>query len=596
MRVRRSVMVAAGTVFAALLAAAVFFSVNRALVSDTGFAALLEKADAEISAGNPSRALSLLKKGRRRAVSTGNWISLAKREIALSSPEQAQDTLSAALERFPANDRLSAVLVYVLLQEGNAAAAETWLPFLDGTEFAPLASWARLSAARPESCRDPEVYAAAWRFSGNPVFRRDAAVLYAAAGDYAQARLVLLAPAETGNTVPAESPDDALFRAYVAYDARYFSEVPDILGLSGPRPLTGGAAESGADEGPENMFPAQLPLEAALLAADAFYLDGKTEAADQIWRYFAASGGGDPLLFFNHALYASSWPEKRDTLEACLRRFPDYYPALAVYVRSAVPADSPDRFFPFYTENAAVPSLEEAGFVSAGMEEDFRNRPVTLPDARRALDAALDVQESPYAVPVRLENIRFLCFQSGKDAEARHLLWNILEESGRHTLPGDSPENALLEEFALWFFASQDDYAVFFTLAENASALPPVYEGIWKAAAGYPEEAQRCFASAAAVQEDAWAAAAGSAVLMRQAGDYTGAADYFTLAADLAGSAADKSRLFAAAAEAFAQQKAYTRAADMLRHAVSLDPDNYGAAAFLRRMEAEASAAVSPAG
>ncbi len=558
------------TIFAVLLAVVVFVYISRARPSAYAFSNILAEVDLLIENGERAKALSLLERARKRTVSSVNWLSIAKREIALLDFAAAEESLHQALELFPANDRLSAVLVYLFVQEGRIDDAVPFLPFLAGTEFVPLAAYAEIALDAPDFSLSGETglharssaYTDAWRFTGNPVFRRDAAVLYTLAGDYsaASSTYVIVPEATTSEKAYDALPNDRLFRALLAYDDKAFSAVPGLLEFDG-------SAEG-------------LTTEEALLTADALFLDDNEDAAALIWKsLFESDVTENPLIFFNRALTAHTWPEKRTALEKCLELFPAYYPALAVYVRSALSADSPVNYFPFYEDDFSAKALAETLHVSQGMEEALLNRPVSLPDAENALRVALDASsnENAFRLQIELENVRFLCFQKGKDTEARHVLWNILEKySG----------NNLAEEFALWFFAKQADFDVFFELAGNFETSNPLYAGIVAAAGGSLNAALECFNSAAGTPDE-WAALADTAVVLKKQGAYSDSADYFALAADLAADETAKSRLYYQTALVFEQQKAYRRAADMLRHAVSLDEGNYSARAMLRRLEAE---------
>ena len=568
------VIVIASVALAAVLAAAVFVYIDRVRVTDGAFLSILSQADALAESGEREKALSLLKKARWRSGGVANYLSVAKREMALSDLDAAEKSLRQAIKRFPANDRLSAALVYLLALQDRIGEAEPFIPFIAGTEFSTLGAYAEIALDAPDFSLSgeegfkarPQAYMEAWTLTGKPAFRRDAAVLYSLAGDYNAAFSMYaddgaaLEAALSQEEAGGELKHERLFRALLAYDASAFSEVTELLG-------SGDGDIEAADP------------ETALLAADALFLGENEEAAALIWQNLFDSDAADsPLVFFNRALTASSWSEKRTFLEKCLELFPDYYPALAAYVRSAVPLDSPENYFPFYGDDFSAKALGETAHVSQGMEEAYLNRPVSLLEAKNALDAALAAatEDSPYRLQIELERVRFLCFQNGKDAEARHILWNILEQGSG---------GSLAHEFALWFFAAQGDYGVFFGLMDASEELSPVYSGIAEANKGNLDAALECFSAAGASSD--WTAIADAAVVLKKRGAYSDAADAFALAADLAVANETKSRLYYQSALAFDQQKAYRRAADMLRHAVSLDEGNYSARTMLRRLESE---------
>ena len=567
-------IVVASVALAVVLAAAVFVYIGRVRVTDDAFSLFLSQADALAESGEREKALSLLKKAGRRSGGVANYLSVAKRQMALSDFDAAEKSLRQAIRRFPANDRLSAALVYLLVRQNRVDETEPFIPFVAGTEFSTLGAYAEIALDAPDFSLGgekgfkarPQAYEEAWALTGKPSFRRNAAVLYSLAGDYnaafsMYAETSALSVALSQEEASGQPENERLFRALLAYDAQAFSEVAELIG----------SAEGGIEAAGQ---------EAALLAADALFLDENEEAAALIWENLSGSDVADnPLVFFNRALTASSWAEKRASLEKCLDLFPEYYPALAAYVRSALSLDSPENYFPFYGDDFSIKALGETSHVSQGMEEAYLNRPVSIIDARNALDAALEAaaEDSPYRLQIELERVRYLCFQTGKDAEARHSLWNILERYS-----GES----LAHEFALWFFAAQGDYDVFFGLVDDFEVANPVYAGIAEAVKGNLDSALERFNAAAAASSD-WAAIADIATVLKKRGAYSDAADNFALAADLAATNEAKSRLYYQAALAFEQQKAYLRAADMLRHAVSLDEGNYSARTMLRRLEAE---------
>ena len=553
---------------AAVLAAAVFVFVSRARPTEAAFAAMLSQADALSESGEREKALSSLKRARGRAGSVTNWLSIAKREMALLEFSEAEESLRRGLKRFPANDRLSAALVHLLVRESRLDEAAPYLPFLAGTEFAPLAAYAEIALDAPDFSLSgdeglkakPAAYATAWLATGNPVFRRDAAVLNSLAGDYGLS-LSLYEGEQAAE--PDVLEGERLFRAILSYDSGDYPATFKLLDVEGDSPAIDGLTE-----------------EEALLAADALYLAEEEDAAALIWKsLFDAGEAENPLVFLNTALTSSAWREKRFALEKCLELFPSYYPALAVFVRSAISLDSLENYFPFYGSDFSAKALAETSHVSIGMEDALGDMPITLLDAESALDAALaaSTEDDPYRLHVELERARFLCFQTGKDAEARHIIWNILEEKGGDNLAG---------EFALWFFAKQADFAVFLGLADNFDNANPIYLGVAAAAAGNLDAALQYF-NAAQHRSNEWAAVADSGVVLKKEGAYSDAADAFALAADLAALDATKSRLYYHAAVVFDLQKAHLRAADMLRHAISLDEGNYSARTMLRRLEVE---------
>lgn len=541
---------------------------------------MLSTVDTLILSGDRNEALSVLKDARKKAVSTSQWISIAKREINLSELNQAEETIRIALDNFPVNDRLSAVLVYVLLKENKTAEAVEFLPFLKGTEFASLAAYTEIVSSMPVnggapdfSSMNPQSYSDAWKFSGNPVFRRDGALLYALEGNYRQAYDAFCMAPENGvrDSSSLSLDGDSYLKSLLAYDAGFFSAVPGIL-FSAVR-------SSGGEMAQDSLLRFFSPEE-VLLAADSFYMSGDSGKADSLWKILVSSGEAvGPVPFFNHSVYAASWSEKRSTLEKCLSFFPDYYPAVAEYVRSAVPADSPSVVLFGGKYGFAEDALREAGFVSVAMEAAELNKPVTLPEAREVLDSALSSNTSDgdgKDLRLNLEEIRFLCFQNGKDADARHKLWNLLElYSG----------NRLVADFAVWLFCAQGDFNLAFEVLKDSSSPDPVYSGIQEAAAGNPDTALGLFESVIESDGKNYAAYANSAVILKKQGKYNEAADLFVMAGETSDEAGTKSRMYYEAAVVFELQKAYVRAVDMLRHAVSLDKDNYSAKTLLRRLE-----------
>ncbi len=574
------VIAAAFFLFSALLVSVILYRSFQGRYGDS-FPEILSKIDGLSMEGEKGKALSVLKDARKKAVSTSQWLSLAKREIKLEAMEQAEETLLSALKDFPVNDRLSAVLVYVFLRENKIQSARNYIQFLKGTDFSSLASYTEIISSMPESgsppdfvSMNPDSYGNAWNVTGNPVFRRDAAVLYAAGGNYKQAYDIVCSEPEnlSGDSVYQPLEREAFFQALIAYDAGLYGEVTEIFFPSN---------YMFSEEMVQDSYLRNFPSDEILLAADAFYMSGDRSHADSLWKFLASEESDSPVPFFNHSIYAPSWAEKRSTLENCLRKFPAYYPAVVSYVRSALPADSPSVVLYGGNRNFAEEALNEAGFVSVAMENAALNKPVTLPEARSVLDSALLVCAHSPDLRINLEEVRFLCFQNGKDAEARHKLWNLLEVYNG---------NQLVLDFAVWFFSSQGDFNLAFEILEDFPSPDPVYNGIAAASTGNIVSALQLFTSAADLEgtPSVVAAYANSAVILKKQGNYNGAADSFVMAAEMSGEPGLKSRLYYEAAVVFQLQKAYVRAVDMLRHSVSLDKDNYSAKVLLRRLESAA--------
>ncbi len=552
---------------------------DNPLIRDYAFPAIIDEVDSLIEQGKDREALSLLKGARIKAVSETEWLSLAKREIALFDFAAAEKSLKQGLNAFPASEKLSAVIVYVLFHQGKAKRASKFISSIAETEFAPFAVYAEIISSKgisPRSGQDakvsriakksslsfqapPSLCMEAWRFTGNPVFRRSAALFYAITGDYGKAASLFNVLPEKGNLARVAYPDDRLFRAILAYDSYNFSAVPSLLALRDFSNINSHTTEE------------------AMLAADALYLSENKGNAATIWRSLFESGAKNPIVFLNASLTASSLAEKIEPLAKCLEMFPAYHPALSIYVRSASEASFRQDVFPFYGTDFSRRALEETSLVSENMQQNYFDKPVSIADAENALNAAREAasDDDALSLQIGLESIRFLCFQAGKVSQARYNMWNILERYS---------EEDLVKEFALWFFAKQLDFDTFFKLAKSFAKVNPVYEGIADAADGNFSRALSNFRKDLG-ESYKLAATANAALILKNRMNYDRSAHYFMLASDLTNDEIIKSKLYYNVAVVYNLQKEQVRAKEMLNHALALDPNNYSAKALLKRID-----------
>lgn len=550
-----------------LLAAALTLVSCHARAGDDSFSKKLRKTDTLIVTGRKSRALKSLSALRKDAGSASQWLSIARRERELENYQAACKTLVAAGKALPANDGIAACLADTLIELGHADQAAQFSKRLASSGFINLAAYCEITRALAAgSATDagypaPEWLTAAYQATGNTVFRNDAAVLYAATGQFADADKLFSDATESVNpaTEPSENdsagdmlplPKDLMLKAIIAYDSGAWSRV---LGYFPP------ASDP------------RLNLEMLSVIADSAWKAGDTARSRDVWSEIVSRYGEQtPIPYYNLALTASDPEDAHITLLRCVELFPAWYPAVARIVRNA-------GHSALNTDDPVIKSLLSAGFMSFDMEASLHDGHFTPEEARAILDNALKADSNGTDVRLKIEDLRFGLGESGDPVRSTAAMWRLLEAYGA---------NPVLYRYATWFFAVTGDLDMAFSVnGSNPAGPDPFFLGLEAACQGKSPEAEEAFSRVASSETDSWAALGNMARLYAKDGDYGKAEESATLGAELAPDNRAKSRLQGDAGEYLIALNAPDRARKVLGYALELDPDNYRARSRLRSLE-----------
>ena len=560
-----------------LLALALTLVSCHARAGDDSFSKKLRKTDTLIVTGRKGRALKALSSLRKDAGSANQWLSIARRERELESYESACKTLTAAVKALPANDGIAACLADTLIELGRTDEASKLTERLASSGFINLAAYCEITRALaagsalpagPSSVSGypaPEWLTAAYRATGNRVFRNDAAVLYAATGKFAEADKLFsdeiesaLPPLEISENSATDTtdadmlplPKDIMLKAIIAYDSGAWSRALDYF--------------------PPTDDP-RLTLEMLSVIADSAWKAGDTARSRDVWSEIVSRYGEQtPIPYYDLALTSSDPEDAHTTLLRCVELFPAWYPAVARIVRnaghSALNVDDP-----------VIKSLLSAGFMSFDMEAALHDGHFSPEEARAILDNALKADSNGTDVRLKIEDLRYGLGEKGDTVRSTAAMWRLLEAYG---------ENPVLYRYATWFFAVTGDLDMAFSVnGSNPGGPDPFFLGLEAACAGKSAEAEEAFSRVASNATDSWAALGNIARLYANAGDYGKAEESANLAAELAPDNRVKSRLLGDTGEYLIALNAPDRARKVLGYALELDPDNYRARTKLRSLE-----------
>lgn len=564
------------TVFATLLSSC---SASRA---DASFARKIEKIDALELAGKNASALRSLSHLRNRAGSATQWLSIARRERALGDYSASVKTLKVALASLPANEALCAVMADSLIELGSYESASVYAATLTSEKFAPLKAHAEIKRSlAAASLPSPECYVRAFDATGNALFRNNAAALYAGLGNYAAACALFPEEVKSSSDVTAQIGDeqtaveqyreplspDLYFHALLCYDGLKYDSVLELL--------------------PEIDDP-RLTREMSVLLADCAWKTGDSARSRAMWeRLIAQYPDYSPIPYYDLAVTSGDFADEYARLEQCLSLFPSWYPAVARYARSVAWRDIDARAEGAGESNptdegqsdVAEQSLLEAGFMSLDMESGRRNSRISRDKAAAALEKALTADASAPDVRLKIEAIRFSLGADRDILRSSAEMWKLLEAYD---------DNPVLYQYATWFFAATGNFDTAFSLNRaNPGGVNPFYSGLEAAMAGKTTEAIEEFDKVANNETDSWTALANVAKLAAKARDYNRAAETASLAASMAPDARVKSRLYGDQAEYLVALNRKDTAQKILAYALNLDPFNYRAAAYLRRLDSE---------
>jgi tetratricopeptide (TPR) repeat protein len=431
---------------------------------------------------------------------------------------------------------------------------------------------------------DPRLYIASFTMTDYPLFIRDAAVVYAVDGKLAAACELM----EKKAPDPGANPDERLFRATLCYDTGMFDRVFEYLPVY----------EKDGDS-----------QEALALMGDTAWSQKNSVLSNSLWESSVIHyPDTSPIPYYNLAATANDTIDEKHLLEACLSRFSSYYPAVVRYVRS-VP-DAVER-----TERDPVEEmLEKAGFQTLEMEEKASRQPVGLKDARRVLaqavagtgtgaassDAATEGAADAAAASAKvssakvssataasadavsdirflIEDLRLTSREKPDIARTTAAIWILLEKY---------PDDPVLRLYACWYFLSIKDFATSFKLNKGSTEGEGIfYSALEAASLGDLVKAEDLFSTIANDDRNAWRALADIARIKEKTGDYQGAIDSYSMAAQLDPDTRSASVLHFEEARLLESSHYTDKAIAVLRYAVSLDPANYRASARLRELE-----------
>ena len=501
------------------------------------FSAVLAETDSYISLGNTSKALKSLKTLQKYAISSTQWLSIAKRHRVLQDFSGATQVLKMALVSIPANETVTALLVDTLLLQGETAKAASYSDYLLDSRYASLAAYSILENNSFEglSFNLAPVWKVAGEETGLSVFLTNAILSYVLDSRYQEA-LALFGP-----DVSSAISTDPYLEALIQYDCGSYSKVK--TGIS---------------------------RESLLLSADAAWLQGQGEKAISLWNTVQSSFYTDaPELLYNLAVAHESSIKEKKFLETCLSDFPAFYPAVVRYVRQA---RLPERTMVL---DPVEELLHSRGLVSQLMAEKLAQVPVSYTQAHSVLDVAMSV--NPHDPRIDVEMLRFEQLQGKDRLRLVSELWTLLERF---------PENVDVWSWVAWNFALLNEVDQFYTvLGRDIFEWNPFYTGIKEALEGDLEKAEKNFQDCAAFEEMHCSALANIALIYQKKHLYSQAVEYFSLAASMAPNDSIASDLHFRAAQILSLQNSFERSASILGFAIQLDPFNYAALQLLAELE-----------
>lgn len=193
------------------------------------FNTLLEAADSQITSGDVKSVVRTLRSARDSAQSPLQFLGVYKRMAQVGELREAEKTLKAGIHQHPENLDLKAVYSWFLYENDSLSQALGQAKKLENSKYAPLLAQFQLEEAKEKGAVDflspdyAQVYASAYLSTQNDAWLQNAAVVYAATGNFDQAL-------EYGAEAQLSDP---LFWAYAAYDGKRYSMALDYLSLLG---------------------------------------------------------------------------------------------------------------------------------------------------------------------------------------------------------------------------------------------------------------------------------------------------------------------------------------------------------------------------
>lgn len=399
----------------------VFFLVIFLLVScdskqeGVPFDELLGQAETYISAGDTRSAVSVLKSARKAAQNPSQFLSVYKRYTKIDNLKEGEKTLKAGIRKHSDNLELKAVYSWFLYEEGNISQAKSQAKKLAGTKYGSILAQFQLEEAYKKGSVDflssdyATVYASAYLSTQNDIWLQNAAVVYAATGNFDQAL-------EFGRALELSHP---LFWAYTAYDGGQYKEALKYL-----------ARLKSVSDIQTNVL-----AESLLLASDIYTILGDAVQGDSVRQELLALGTEElpAQLYLNGAKDArknKDLVQEALALNRLLELYPDNEEGLGALMEMAL------RVQLVPEENDLAKALRETNLRSAGMiAYDLlpKTKPtevLNLMNASRQRTNSANIAALAYTYKV-LPEVSPSMTKEEKESE----LWLLLEAYGGGTIP-----------------------------------------------------------------------------------------------------------------------------------------------------------------
>jgi len=531
-----------------LTALVVYIRIGRQFDTPEQFSAQLNRVDLLISEGRQETALNRLASLRKRAVSVRDFLSIAKRELALQASKSALATLDLGSQTFPVNQEMAALATYILMDLDRYQEAADRSSFLLSGSWSAIAAAAALSTSVDPLTVSSAVYRAAAEVTGYPFYYRNAIVTAARKGELAQALLHF-------KEWRYRLPDDVLLGVILAYDNKQWQYLLELA-----------------------EFEARYLTRIYLAAAHAAYLLGDIPRAISLWDTIILNDPEQVLALYNRAYISEDFALKKASLQKALNLNPSFWPALNQYISLFLTyTDSSEAFSP------VTARLKEMGWETLEMERRRGYARITEQEIVAAIQAAVVSGTGDGAGRVQIEALRFSLSQGNDRLRTIGKIWQLLEKY---------PSDPDILEYAVWFFleSADPDAAAFLldrldSLSVSRPWVSDFYHGIFYTLQGKFKDARLRFDSVASDHRNAWRALANSARIYQIQGNTSAAIETFSLATELTPEPSIKSLLFYEVAHILAEARERQRATVIAGYAVELDPENYKAVSLLRELE-----------
>lgn len=374
------------------------------------FNALLEAADTHSVSGDTRSAVRVLDSARDAAQSPLQYLGVYKRQMAAGSSKEAEKTLKVAIRKHSDSLELRAVYSWFLYESGSLGQALGQAKKLQGTRYASIPAQFQLQEAQKNGSTDylsldyASIYADAYLSTQNDAWLQNAAVIYAATGNFDQAL-------EYGSVANLSDP---LFWAYAAYDGQRYNDALDYL----------------------SRFGSTRSAESLLLASDIHTILGDVDRGRRVREALLDLGTVElpAQLYLNGAKDArknNDLAQEALALNRLLELYPDNEEGLGALMELALRV----KLVP--EENDLAKALRETRFRSAGMIA-YDLLPKTTPEQVLDLMAASHQRTNSASIAALSYTYKMMptinpnLTQEEKEAE----LWLLLEAYGGGVSPG----------------------------------------------------------------------------------------------------------------------------------------------------------------